>query len=57
MNSLKTQETIITTKPISENKIIIETKKEFEGKNEKYYIREITPSLEDVYSYVVKNNG
>jgi ABC-2 type transport system ATP-binding protein len=57
MASLKTQETIITTKPISENKIIIETKKEFEGNNENYYIREITPSLEDVYSYVVKNNG
>ncbi|BBE32134.1 daunorubicin resistance protein DrrA family ABC transporter ATP-binding protein [Tepiditoga spiralis] len=54
LNNLKKQKDILTIKPITKEKIIIEvSNKDFNIKD--MNLRKITPSLEDIYSYIVKN--
>ena len=54
LNYLKKQKDILTIKPITKEKIIVEVSNE-DFNMENITLRKITPSLEDIYSYIVKN--
>lgn len=53
--NIKEDKNVVSIKPISYKKIIVEYNSDYITKLDDVNYRELTPSLEDIYSYVVKN--